>query len=385
MNRVGWTSISVLAALAIAVCAERTPGFRSALAWTEPAPSPDAAARIELAQSDFPLRVWRADGSNIQVVQGRVLLGDRPVAGAVVSAGQGRKLLTTDTDGSFRISVDRSLLTDTPVRVVSTDKATVGGRPVHPESARRIQAASASLRVYYPIEIEKVEIDPANAGQVKVHARMVSRPGDTVSFFKLDKYRVGGRVTDADGRPVRGAVVWLDRERGEGFAKSTPTDENGEYELYYWPENEETNLTVTVGKIRYTLPPNRVYFIPEHTSVDIRIRLPRSGTIIRDQPPDLVSKTSQGAKYMGVIAGLQVPADTDYTVTIPDDRGRFVVTAPKTVWDQHPAFFETVLSYFFDRKERLKAGDPLPSGILKAGPRDPTGIRPVGANSGASG
>jgi hypothetical protein len=88
---------------------------------------------------------------------------------------------------------------------------------------------------------------------------------------------------------------------------------------------------------------------------------------------------------MGVIAGLQVPADTDYTVTIPDDRGRFVVTAPKTVWDQHPAFFETVLSYFFDRKERLKAGDPLPSGILKAGPRDPTGIRPVGANSGASG
>ncbi|WP_276351367.1 carboxypeptidase-like regulatory domain-containing protein [Cohnella caldifontis] len=376
MNKAGIAALSLVLSLAIVGCAERNPGFRSALASVEKDRKADVAAKIELSQSEFPLRTWKADGSNVQDVQGRVLLGDRPVENAVVSAGKGRKTIRTEPDGTFRLSVDRSLLTDTPVRVVSTDEAKIEGRPVGSETSRKIMAASASIRVYFPIEIENVEADPAKAGQVKVHARMLSRPGETVSFFKLDKYRVGGRVTDADGHPVRGAVVWLDRDRGEGFAKSTPTDENGDYELYYWPENEETNLSVTIGKTRYTLPENRVYVIPEDTSVDIRIRLPRSGTVIRDQPPDLVSKTSQGAMYTGVIAGLQVPPGTAYTVTVPDDQGRFVVTVAKQAWEKQPGFFETVLTRFFDRKEPLKAGDPLPSAILKAGPRDPAGIMP---------
>ncbi|MDG0791579.1 carboxypeptidase-like regulatory domain-containing protein [Cohnella ginsengisoli] len=185
-----------------------------------------------------------------------------------------------------------------------------------------------------------------------MHARIVSDPGDVVTFFQVDKYRIGGKVTNADGTPVKDAVVWIDRDEGEGFGKSTPTDAEGRYELYYLPEQEEgTNLSVTIGTTRYTLPENRVFHIPEETSVQINITLPSEGTVIDDKPPTLVSVTSPGAMYTGVLAGLRVPEGTRYTVTIPDKEGRFVLTVPKTVWDTKPRFFETKMTRFVEDRQ----------------------------------
>jgi hypothetical protein len=340
-----------------------------------PAPSSPPVAqqhnvRFELDQSSFSLKQWKMDGSHLTSTKGKLLLDNQPVVGSILHASNIKKDIMTGDDGSFELAIDQSLLASTKVNVKSLEKATVSGKPLTEEMSKDLLAAGANVKVYYPIRVSKVEAFPQDASKVQVHGQIVAYNKDVVSYFQVDKYRIGGVVKDADGNPVQNAVVWFDRESGEGFGKSTPTDENGKYSIYYVPENEETNLTVTLGTIKYTLPEGKVFIMPENTSVEINITLPKEGTIIEDKPPNLVSITSPGAMYTGILAGLDVPEDTPYTVTIPDKDGSFVVTVPKQVWEQKPAFFETNLSKFVEVGS-FTWGKTLPPNFVKPGPNDP--------------
>ncbi|MBO9609388.1 MAG: carboxypeptidase regulatory-like domain-containing protein [Paenibacillaceae bacterium] len=327
--------------------------------------------RIELEQATFVAKSWQSDGSHLVLAKGKLTFGERPVANALLQAGPQGRSISTGEDGSFELFVDRSLVANKLVKVMSVDGATIAGNTIRREEADSILSAASAIRVYHPIEVTRVEPADSDAGRVKVHARFKIEAGDKISFFRIDKYRISGQVADADGSPVKDAIVWIDRDRGEGFAKSTPTDRNGNYEMYYWPEEEETNLTVIVGTRRYALPEGKVINLPRHTSVDIRIRLPKTGEVIDDKPPALVCTTSVGATYTGLLAGLDVPPGTAYSVTIPDRDGRFVLTVPKDEWEKRPLFFETVLTKFVAQEKVLKAGDELPDGFVQSVDHDP--------------
>ncbi|OXS57315.1 hypothetical protein B1A99_17660 [Cohnella sp. CIP 111063] len=335
------------------------------------APAQAPQARIELEKTSFTVKTWRTDGSHIAAVKGKLICGGQPVAGAEVQAGLNKRRLRTGEDGSFDLRVDRSLLAYAPIRVVSANEAKIAGKPIGQREADGLASAFAAITVYHPIQVIGEKSDEADASRVNVQARIRSEAGDAISFFQVDKYRIAGRVEDADGNPVKGAIVWIDRDRGEGFAKSTPTDGDGKYEMFYWPEEEETNLTVIVGPRRYALPEGKAFVLPRHTSVDIRIRLPREGVIIDDKPPTLMCETAKGATYSGLLAGLDVPPDVPYTVTIPDRDGRFVLTVAKEVWERRPALFETRLTKFIGQEKVLKAGDALPVGFVAANDQDP--------------
>ncbi|WP_027084561.1 carboxypeptidase-like regulatory domain-containing protein [Cohnella panacarvi] len=328
-------------------------------------------ARIELEQTTFVVKTWRGDGSHLAADRGRLTLGGRPVANALVQVDSKGRTIRTGEDGAFAFDVDRSLIAYKPVKITSVHEATMDGKPIGKDQAAAIMTAAAAISVYHPIELIKVKPSDEDANKVKVHARIRSEPGDIISFFQADKYRISGRVGDHDGNPVKDAIVWIDRDRGESFAKSTPTDKDGNYEMYYWPEDEETNLTVIVGTRRYTLPDGKVIKLPRNTSVDIRIRLPREGTVIDDKSPMLVCTTAKGASYTGLLAGLDVPPGTSYALTIPDRQGRFVLTVPKDAWDKRPRFFETRLTAFVGLDKILKAGDELPSDYLHPSDKDP--------------
>ncbi|XID92440.1 carboxypeptidase-like regulatory domain-containing protein [Paenibacillaceae bacterium WGS1546] len=327
--------------------------------------------KIELEPSTFFVRAWQTDGSHLAAVKGRLVIGERPVANAVLRSGENGRSIRTREDGSFELRVDRSLIAHKTVRVGSVQDATLSGKPIGKAEADKLLSASAEISVYHPIEVDKVKPSATDPDRVEVHARIVSEAGDAISFFRVDKYRIGGRVTDADGSPVKDAIVWIDRDAGEGFAKSTPTDRDGRYELFYWPEEEETNLTVIAGARRYSLPDGKVFVLPRNTSAEISIRLPKEGTTIDDKPPALVCETSKGAMYAGLLAGLDVPPGVDYSVSIPDRDGRFVATVPKDVWEQRPPFFETKLRKFVGQEKVLRAGDALPNGFVLPGAGDP--------------
>ncbi|CAM3881090.1 carboxypeptidase-like regulatory domain-containing protein [Cohnella lubricantis] len=384
---VGWTATLLFASASLAGCSG-SDSHADRASWGQVADPSVRQAAIAAVQTDkrdidfrldrtkLPLRQWRSDGSHITTVTGRLLVGGKPVAGAILRSGTSRYDITTDQDGVFRWQVDQSQLSAADVRVFSLDRATIGGRPIRQDEAEQLLKSSAPLSVYYPIRVQEVREIEGGAGEVEVHARIVSAEGDTISFFQVDKYRIGGTVRDADGRPVRDAVVWIDRDGGEGFGKSTPTDARGEYQIFYLPDQEEgTNLAVVVGAKRYTLPKNKVLHIPDDTSVKIHITLPKEGIVINDQPPALTCEKSPGMMYTGVLAGLNVPPDTRYTVTIPDDEGNFVLKVAKEVWDRHPVFFEEKLTKFVEDRE-LEAGDSLPSSFLEPGANDPKNIAP---------
>ncbi|MFC5529818.1 carboxypeptidase-like regulatory domain-containing protein [Cohnella yongneupensis] len=327
--------------------------------------------RIELERTSFVAKSWQSDGAHLTAVKGKLTFGERPVANALLQADAQGRTIRTREDGSFELLVDRSLIARKPVSVVSVQEAKIAGKPIGNEVADPILSASSTISVYHPIEVTQVEPSDTDASRVKVHARFMIETGDKISFFQVDKYRISGQVGNADGNPVKDAIVWMDRDGGEGFAKSTPTDRDGRYEMYYLPEEEETNLTVIVGTRRYTLPDGKVFNLPRNTSVDIRIRLPREGSVIDDKPPTLVCTTSRGATYTGLLAGLDVPPGTPYSVTIPDRHGRFVMTVPKDAWEKRPLFFETRLTKFVAQGKVLKAGDELPVGFVQPGDHDP--------------
>ncbi|WP_168122877.1 carboxypeptidase-like regulatory domain-containing protein [Paenibacillus sp. HB172176] len=329
------------------------------------------AAHIELEQTTLTVKAWRNDGSHLMAIKGKLSYEEHPVANALLVTEPAGKSILTDKEGVFELIVDRSLITRKPVRVASLDEARIDGEPVTEEAAELLLAVSDAISVYHPIEVTKVEPLLSDGSRVKVHARIMSESEDRISYFRADKYRIAGSVEDADGKPVKNAIVWIDRDQGEGFAKSTPTDEFGNYEMYYWPEEEDTNLTVIAGTRQYALPAGKVLILPRHTSVNIRIRLPRAGSIIEDKPPMLICTTSKGATYSGLMAGLDVPAGTPYSLTIPDEAGRFVLTVPKDAWEKGPLFFETLLTKFVERDKVLKAGDELPVDFVQGKEHDP--------------
>lgn len=344
-----------------------------------PAPSPPQAAKhnvqLEIEKPVFSLSPWKSDGSHMTSVKGRLLIDDLPVANGVLHPSNHTNPIITGKDGSFRLTVDQSLLSDIKLKVASLKQATVSGKSLSGEMEQELQAASATVSVYYPIRIKKVEPSRQDPSQVQVSGQIIPGKGNVVSYFQVDKYRLGGVVKDADGHPVKDAVVWFDRDDGEGFGKSTPTDEEGNYSIYYWPEDEDTHLSVTKGAKRYTLPEGKVFKMPENTSVEIDITLPRKGTVIEDKPPTLVSVTSAGAMYTGVLVGLNLPEDIPYTATIPDKHGDFTLTVSKKAWEQKPAFFETTASKFV--KESLSWGDTLPANYIHPDEEDPKHIIPV--------
>lgn len=391
------SAVFVLLAAGLAACSNHNDNAASPSSPSSAAPSasPSASSSVSAApasgdvhldidQTTYTLKQWKQDGSHTADSQGKLLIGNQPVAHAIIHVGDSKHDIETADDGSFTMTVDQSLLASIPVRVVSLDQATVGGQPMAQSTAEQVLSATTYINVYYPIETTKVVPSAKDPSQVEVHGRVVSQPGDKISFFQIDKYRVGGIVKDADGHPVKDAIVWLDRDGGEGFAKSTPTDDTGRYYLYYLPEEDEgTNLTVTTdnGSKRYTLPKGRVYYIPDHTSVDINITLPKEGTEIVDKPPTLVSVTEPGAMYTGILVGLNVSPDVKYDVTIPDKEGNFVITVPKSEWEKNPTFFETKMTKFVEGTHILTWGDTLPSSFIEPGANDPKNIVPEQAGA----
>nr|WP_256758259.1 carboxypeptidase-like regulatory domain-containing protein [Cohnella sp. WQ 127256] len=327
--------------------------------------------QIELERTTFTVKTWQKDGSHMTTVKGRLIFGGQPVENAELQTDTSRRSIRTGENGTFELIVDRSLPVYAAIHAVSVHDAKIDGKPLGKREEGQLLTTSSAINVYHPIVVTKTEPSEADARMVKVHARILSDKGDAVSFFQVDKFRIAGTVSDAHGNPVKDAIVWIDRDEGEGFAKSTPTNQDGRYEMYYWPEEEETNLTVIVGMRRYSLPANKVFILPRNTSVEIQIRLPREGSVIDDKPPTLVCTTTKGATYAGLLAGLHVPLGVDYSVTIPDSKGRFVLTVPKDLWIQRPPFFETRLTKFVGQEKMLKAGDALPIGFVLPGDHDP--------------
>jgi hypothetical protein len=333
------------------------------------------AIEFNFDQSIFSIKPWKFDSSHMTTAHGKLLVNGNPVKHALVQVGNNRTL-ETDNNGAFEVQVDQSKPLQLPIRIKQLDQATLSGKPINKQDEQQILAASTELTVFYPIEISRVQPSAQNPDMVEVHARAQINGNASFPTFLVDKYSIFGVVKDAAGIPVQNAIVNIRRSGVEGYAKSEPSNSKGEYSLIYLPEaSEETNLLVHVGDTHYQLPENKVFHLPEDTSIEMNITLPKAGTIIKDTPPTLVSKTASGALYKGTLIGLNVKAGIEYTSTIPKQDGSFIITLPKKTWDQSPQFFETEMSKFLQKP--VAPGDEVPSTFIqKPGSFEPDHIIP---------
>ncbi|RIE03685.1 carboxypeptidase-like regulatory domain-containing protein [Cohnella faecalis] len=316
-----------------------------------------SAVSIAIDQSALAVQSWKMDNSHVVPVAGKVLSDGQPVSGVEVNLA-GKRNVTTSEDGSFEFMVDRSIPQTLSVSVTSAEQAAIAGKSVGQSAKTALLAAKSSVDIYYPVQVVDVKASANDPEAVEVHARAVVEEGQDFPVTALYNYAIRGTVKAADGSPVKDAIVSFVRDNGEGWSRSEPSNDKGEYVLYYSPEeDEDLSLNVHVGETKYSLPENRVYRFPEDTSVQTDITLPAEGNIITDKPPTLVSQAAEGAVYWSVMIG--VNADSPYTVTLPDKDGSFVLTISKKAWEQAPSFFETRVSRFLLKP--IAAGDTVSS------------------------
>lgn len=337
---------------------------------------------FNLSQDTFTVSRWEMDNSHIQKVEGKLLIGEKAVQHAEIQIAD-KRTLQTDENGEFSFLVDQSIISKIPLSIISLDKATLAGQKIDTKTADKLKSMTSEVNVIYPIQITKVEESKNGADLVKVHGQVLTQEGTFFPKFAKEKYAIYGTIKDSNGNPVENAVVSVTRygweytnmANVEGFSSSLPSNERGEYILYHNPEDDEdAYFHVIVGNTDYELPDQKVFRFQDDTSMIIDITLPKEGTVITDEAPYLIAKTAPGALYKGLVLGLSVNENVDYTITLPDNDGSFVLTLPKTEWEKSPDFYITKMSKFL--LEDLKPGELLQStSIPKPTPFEPNHIK----------
>lgn len=319
---------------------------------------------LKLEQNMFPYESWKMDSSHQKLTKGKLSVNDKAVVGAIIQVSNKRKT-TTDANGEFSILLDTNIIERDIVHVSSLDEATVDGKPLSEELKKDLLALEQELMVYFPIDIDKVEENKEDNRLVDVFARAVLNENEEFPKFGVEKFPIIGTIKDANGNPVEGATVNIRRDGVEGFSMSDPSNENGEYAMYYIPEDDENhylNVYVPSKNITYTLPEGKAFLFPDDFGITLNIVLPEEGTIIKDEPPTLVATDAKGALYKGVLIGLNAPDNVNYSITVPQRDGTFVITLPKDLWEKNPSFYQ--INFRGYSEQEINLGDTLTSDFI---------------------
>jgi hypothetical protein len=315
-------------------------------------------------QNKFPYENWKMDSTHQKLVKGSLLVDDKAVVGAEVQVSNKRKT-TTNSNGEFSILLDTNIIERDIVHVSSLDDATVDGKSLSEQTKKNLLALEQELIVYFPIEIEKVESNKEDTSLVDVYANAVLKGKEEYPRFGVEKFPILGTIKDSNGNPVEGATVNIRRDGVEGFSMSEPSNENGEYAMYYIPEDDENhylNVYLPSENTTYTLPDGKAFLFPDDFGIKLDIVLPDEGTIIKDEPPTLVATSAKGALYKGVLIGLNTPDNVNYSITVPERDGSFMVTLPRSVWENKPTFYE--INFRGYSENEIDLGDKLTSDFI---------------------
>ena len=139
------------------------------------------------------------------------------------------------------ILLDTNIIKKDVIHVASLDKATINGEALDEQTKELLFALKEELIVYFPIEVDNMEENKTDNSLVDIYAHAVVNENEEFPNLGVEKFPIKGTIKDAKGNPVEGATVNIRRDGVEGFSMSEPSSANGEYAMYYIPEDDENH------------------------------------------------------------------------------------------------------------------------------------------------
>ena len=188
----------------------------------------------------------------------------------------------TNANGRFRYPINSTEPRRYVIRVVGTDGATIRGRRLTASQRAAVRRARGAFTVAYRVSNLKATVE--RNGNVVVTGRVGRAGGGAPPPVVLYTYQLKGRVTNAAGEPVRGAVVVTRTLDRDFWTMLTPTDASGRYVSFFAASDRSEanplpmNVQVAVGDTSYTFPAARPVRFQRLRSAELDIKLPANGT-----------------------------------------------------------------------------------------------------------
>lgn len=301
------------------------------------------AARFVLS-SVLGLREWRPSASNDAIASGRLLLGGTPVSGARLAVDGYRVRAPTDRAGRFFVRVDATMPRRHVVRVVSAARARIGKRAPTAAERRQVLRATGGISVAYRLSNLRARVREDGTVLVSGRASVAGGDGGPPPPVVLYTYRLSGRITGADGKPVAGAVLvsrTLDRDF---WTFSQPSDGDGRYTSFF-PASDEAgsdpvpmSVQVAVGDTSYASPFGKWVQFQRLRSAELDLELPASGASLAVPRSTAVV----GGVYDGLLVGVSGPRGVIRPLAArwPDTHGDFSLQLPASARGQTLRFWE---------------------------------------------
>ena len=276
------------------------------------------------------VRAWLPSGDNTETARGRLLVGGKPVAGARISVDRYVLPRPTGPDGRFTAAVDVTVVRRHLVKVADLSRARVAGRPLTAAERASARAASGGISVAYRIDDLKAS---AGQGNVVVTGRIATRGGFAPAGVSLFTYRLSGRITGADGRPVAGATVVTRTVDRDFWTFSEPSDADGNYTSFFAASDKSQDdpvplsVQVALGPVSYSSGLIPTVKFKRLRSARMDVQLPaRVGGVL----PLPTSSSYEGAVYQGLLVGASVGGRVVKPLAAqwPDAKGRFRLVLP---------------------------------------------------------
>jgi hypothetical protein len=327
-----------------------------------------------VAQLGPTVRPWLADSSNVVTVTGRVLWNGRPVAGARVAADGYHVPGATAKDGSFHFDTDVTVAARRAVRVTSLTGARIGGKPLSAGQQSAVLAAHGGISVGYALAGLRAHVA---GGKVVVTGQVVSSTRHAPPTVRLLTYQLAGTITDASGKPVKGAVVITRTQDRDFWTHSAASDANGHYTSFFAASDEsDANpvplaVGVALGNVSYggTLGTNANFARLKSATMNIQLG---AGTAYTVQPPTSFA----GAVYSGLVVGVTAGGKVVKPVSEswPTARGAFSMTLPASARGRTLTFWENQRQAFSHFAARAGGPIDLASWPAQLGDAVPTGL-----------
>jgi PQQ-dependent dehydrogenase (methanol/ethanol family) len=324
-----------------------------------PPPTASGCAGTFAIQEAAPIRPWTPATDNTVRRTARVLYRGRPVVGARVRVDGWLVPRPTDEHGRFAYPADATAARRHAFAVASLAGATVGGKPLTRAQRAEVLGAQCALSVAYRVVDLAARERPD--GTIAVSGRLARTDGSAPPGVSLFTYRLTGRVLDANGKPVAGAVVVTRTQDRNFWTFSQPSNARGAFSSFLTSSDQAGSnpvplaVQVALGEDSYGLPVGVDASFPRLSSATTTIALPAAVGDPRIAKPSAVA----GAIYDGLLVGVSSPRGPIRPVSArwPDAGGRFELVLPRSARG-------TTVRLWQDRGEFFSRGAAHPGGSV---------------------